>query len=138
MRPIFRLTKLAFPRAPKRKEALPPGIEPRPYYAPSHIATTAPSRNIKSKEKGALPPGIELRTSYAIRQERTSRFYLRVEWTFAFKGFHLRKGCTSTAVSGLILGSLRSGDGDGDGNENDKNAICLGYVYIASDESSTG
>ena len=43
-------------------------------------------------------------------------------------------------MSGLIPGSLRSGDrdGDGDGNENDKNAIDLGYVYTASDESSTG
>ena len=76
-----------------------------------------------------------------IQQERTSRFYsVHVEWTSAFKGFHLGKGCTSTAVSGLIPGSLTSGDGDGDGdgNENDKNAISLGYVYMASDESSTG
>ena len=80
-----------------------------------------------------------------IRQERTSRFYsVRVEWTSSFKGFHLGKGCTSAAVSGLIPGSLRSGDvdghgdGDGNGNENDRNAIGLGYVYIASDEFSTG
>ena len=71
-----------------------------------------------------------------IRQERTSRFYLRVEWTSVFKGFHQGKGCTSTAVSGLILGSLRSGNGDS--NENYKNAIGLGYVYMASDEFSNG
>ena len=38
--------------APKRKENLPPGIEPRRYYAPGHIATTTPRGNIKNKEKG--------------------------------------------------------------------------------------
>ena len=38
--------------APKRKENLPPGIEPRRYYAPGHIATTKPRGNIKNKEKG--------------------------------------------------------------------------------------
>ena len=134
MRPIFRLTKLAFPRAPKRKEALPPGIEPRPYYAPSHIATTVPSVashagvfrgarisslpcvggytkwEHKSKEKGLFRqesnPGPPMRRATSLWHWLLYiRHYLRVEWTSAFKGFHLRKGCTSTAVSGLILAS---------------------------------
>ena len=142
--------KISLPQGPpKRKEALPPGIEPRPYYPQGHIATATPRGNIKKRKRSssarnrtqdllcARPnrSGIGIST-LEIRQERTSRFYLRVEWTSVFKGFHQGKGCTSTAVLGLILGSLRSGDGDS--NENYKNAIGLGYVYMASDEFSNG
>ena len=61
--------KISLPQAPPpplppKKEALPPGIEPRHYYPQGHIATTTPRGNIK-KGRGALPPGIEPRTSYA-------------------------------------------------------------------------
>ena len=54
-----------------------------------------------------MTSGISIST-LEIRQEKTSRFYLRVEWTSPFKGFYWRRGCCLESTVFTVKNSARS------------------------------